>query len=107
MTYSHDRDYGTERAARLIATVRKHLTPTEISDLIGARTMPYERDVYAAYAHNNPKLISGSFLYDMIEAYIDVGRDPKTGKWRSAESDDREAATKAVRGLTVVRGGEA
>ncbi len=34
MTYRPS-DFGTEQAACLITRVREHLTPTEISDLIG------------------------------------------------------------------------
>lgn len=79
-------DYGTERAARLVALVRENLTPAEISDLIGTRSEPWERDWYAAYAHHNPKLISGFYLRDAIDAYIDCGRGPN-GK--SAHDEDR------------------
>ncbi|MFE9127034.1 hypothetical protein ACFYOF_16715 [Streptomyces sp. NPDC007148] len=78
-------DFGTERAARLIARVREHLTPAGISDLIGTRHEPWERDWYAAYAHNNPALISGAYLRDAIEAYIDPGPSPHG---RSAYGED-------------------
>lgn len=73
MTYRPQDDYGTERSAHLIALVRKHLTPAEISDLIGTRYEPWEHDWYAAYAHNNPALISGNCLREAIEAYLDPG----------------------------------
>lgn len=93
MTYRQS-DHGTERAARMIARVREHLTAAEISDLIGTRHEPWERDWYAAYAHNNPALISGSYLRDAIEAYIDPGPDPK-GK--SACTEDLNTAKEASR----------
>lgn len=81
-------DYGTEQAARMIARVREQLTPAEISDLIGTRSEPWEHAWYAAYAHNNPALISGSYLRDAIEAYIDPGPQPN-GK--SAYGEDLKA----------------
>jgi hypothetical protein len=88
MTYRPS-DYGTDRAARMIALVRKQLTPAEISDLIGTRHEPWEHDWYAAYAHNNPRLISGSLLRDAIEAYIDPGPDPR-GKSACTEDLTKE-----------------
>lgn len=79
-------EYGSERAARMIARVREHLTSAEISDLIGTRTEPWERDWFAAYARNNPKLISGSYLRDAIDAYTDSGPGPNG---TSAYDEDR------------------
>lgn len=76
MTYRPS-DFGTERYDRLIALVREHLTPAEISDLIGTRGEPWERDWYAAYAHANPKLISGHVLREAIDAYLDCGPGPR------------------------------
>jgi hypothetical protein len=81
-------DYGTERAARMIARVREHLTSAEISDLIGTRTEPWEHDWYAAYVHNDPALISGFYLRDAIDAYTDCGPEPHG---RSAYDEDRPA----------------
>lgn len=86
-------DYGTERAARMIARIREHLTAAEISDLIGTRSEPWERDWYAAYASNNPALISGSYLRNAIEAYLDPGPDPKG---QSAYGEDLAAAKAAA-----------
>lgn len=76
MTYRPS-DHGTDRATRLIALIRQHLNPAEISDLIGTRHEPWERGWYAAYAHNRPELISGSLLREAIEAYLDPGPDPR------------------------------
>ena len=89
MTY-RPADHGTERAARMIALLREHLNPAEISDLIGTRNEPWERDWYAAYARHNPALISGSYLRDAIEAYIDSGPGPHG---RSAYTEDRAKET--------------
>ncbi|NUP46183.1 MAG: hypothetical protein HOW97_02555 [Catenulispora sp.] len=75
MTYRPS-DHGTEHAGRLIAVVRNNLTPAEISDLIANRHEPWERYVYAAYAHSNPALISGSCLREAIDAYLDPGPGP-------------------------------
>lgn len=91
MTYRPS-DYGTEQATRLIARVREHLTPAEISDLIGTRHEPWERDWYAAYAHNNPALISGGYLRAAIEAYIDPGPGPR-GKSAYGEDLAKTAPT--------------
>jgi hypothetical protein len=92
MTYRPS-DFGTEQAARLIARVREHLTPAEISDLIGTRSEPWERDWYAAYAHHNPALISGFWLRAAIDAYLDPGPDPRG---TSACGEDIAARAKAV-----------
>jgi hypothetical protein len=72
----------------MIALIRAQLTPAEISDLIGTRTEPWERDWFAAYARNNPALISGFYLRDAIDAYTDCGPDPHG---RSAYDEDHRA----------------
>lgn len=90
MTYRQS-EYGTERAARLIAMVREHLSPAEISDLIGTRSEPWERDWYEAVARTTP-FHMGSLLRSAIEAYIDCGPGPD---FRSAWGDD-QAARKAA-----------
>ncbi|WP_329131615.1 hypothetical protein OG552_10680 [Streptomyces sp. NBC_01476] len=89
MTYRLS-DFGTEGYDRLIALVRENLTPAEIGDLIGTRSEPWEHDWYAAYAHNNPKLISGPMLRQAIDAYLDCGPD---SRGRSAHDDDFAATT--------------
>ncbi|MFI0900521.1 hypothetical protein [Streptomyces sp. NPDC020983] len=96
MTYQ-PAGYGTDRWVRLIALVREHLTPAEISDLVGTRSEPWERDWYAAYAHSNPKLISGPVLREAIDAYLDPGPDPRG---ISAYSQDLARAHSSLRDAT-------
>lgn len=70
-------EYGSEKAARMIALLREHLTLAELRDLIATRHEPWERDWYAAYVHDKPVLAPASWLRAAIEAYLDPGPDPK------------------------------